>query len=183
MDDFVSIGEVTAPHGVRGEVRVWPRTDFPERFQRLERVFVRRPGRVPQELAVERARFHKGFVIVKLEGVDTRDDAAAARGAAASARRPRCRCPKTNTTSSRSWGLRSDEDGRELGVVKEVLFTGANDVYAVERADGSSCCCRPSKTWCCRRRRVAWWSGCCRGWSDGMRIDVLTLFPEMSGPL
>ena len=30
-----------------------------------------------------------------------------------------------------------DEDGRELGVVKEVLFTGANDVYVVERADGS----------------------------------------------
>ncbi|MFS8525234.1 MAG: ribosome maturation factor RimM [Limnochordales bacterium] len=139
MDDFVSIGEVTAPHGVRGEVRVWPRTDFPERFQRLERVFVRRPGRVPQELAVERARFHKGFVIVKLEGVDTRDDAETLRGALLQVPGDQVvPLPEDHYYVFQIVGLEVvDEDGRELGVVKEVLFTGANDVYVVERADGS----------------------------------------------
>ena len=38
--EWVTIGVVTAPHGVRGEVRVMPLTDFPDRFFELERVFV-----------------------------------------------------------------------------------------------------------------------------------------------
>src|SRR5690606_28133460 len=121
MNDFVSIGEVTAPHGVRGEVRVWPRTDFPERFQRLERVFVRRPGRVPQELAVERARFHKGFVIVILGGVDTGDVVESLRGALLQVPGDQVvPLPEDHFYVFQIVGLEVvDEDGRELGVVKE----------------------------------------------------------------
>src|SRR5690554_3841069 len=140
MDELVSIGEVTAPHGVRGEVRVLPLTDFPRRFQGLARVFVRRRHETaPEERAVERTRFHKGFVIVKLEGVDDRDAAETLRGALLQVGRDQVHpLPEGQYYVFDIVGMHVvDEDGRDLGVVRDVLFTGANDVYVVEKPDGS----------------------------------------------
>src|SRR5690606_14491238 len=79
------------------------------------------------------------FVIVKLEGVDTRDDAETLRGALLQVPGDQVvPLPEDHYYVFQIVGLEVvDEDGRELGVVKEVLFTGANDVYVVERADGS----------------------------------------------
>lgn len=140
MDELVAIGEVSAPHGVRGEVRVVPLTDFPERFRRLERVFVRRPRQAePEERTVERTRFHKGFVIVKFEGVDDRNEAETLRRALLQVAPEDVHpLPEGQYYVFDIVGLHVfDEDGREIGVVKDVLFTGANDVYIVRKSDGS----------------------------------------------
>lgn len=138
MDELVSIGEVTAPHGVRGEVRVLPLTDFPERFRGLKRLFVKRPQQAAEERGVERVRFHKKFVILKLEGVDTRDDAETLRRALLQVAPDEVYpLPEGYYYVFQVIGLRVfDEDGRKIGVVEDVLFTGANDVYIVKTADG-----------------------------------------------
>lgn len=140
MDELVAIGEVSAPHGVRGEVRVVPRTDFPERFRGLKRVFVRRSrNAAPEERKVERTRFHKGFVIVKFEGIDDRDEAEALRRALLQVAPDEVHpLPEGHYYVFEIVGLQViEEDGREIGVVKDVLFTGANDVYIVQKSDGS----------------------------------------------
>lgn len=139
MDEFVSIGEVTAPHGVRGELRVLPLTDFPERFHDVKRLFLRRPHQqAAEERTVERVRFHKQFVIVKFEGVDSRDEAETLRRALLQVPPDEVYpLPEGHYYVFEIVGLRVfDEDGRDIGVVKDVLFTGANDVYVVEAADG-----------------------------------------------
>ena len=51
--EFIVIGEITKPHGVRGEMRVKPHTDEPERFSWLEQVYVGETS--PRLMAVEKA--------------------------------------------------------------------------------------------------------------------------------
>ena len=60
--DRIVIGKAGAPHGVRGEMRVIPLTDFPERFQELEHVYVG-----DELMDVEDCWYHKQFVIMKLK--------------------------------------------------------------------------------------------------------------------
>ncbi len=68
---FLVIGQIGKPHGVRGEMRVVTHTDLPERFSWLEEVYV---GEVdPILLPIEKVRFHKNWVLLKLAGYDDRD--------------------------------------------------------------------------------------------------------------
>ncbi|MCA9959461.1 MAG: hypothetical protein KC443_10530, partial [Anaerolineales bacterium] len=68
---FLVIGQVLKPHGVRGEMRVIPHTDTPERFEWLETVYIGESN--PQQVAVESVRFHKNWILLKLVGYDDRD--------------------------------------------------------------------------------------------------------------
>lgn len=75
--DLIRIGQVTAPHGVRGAVRVYPTTDFPERFTTLRRVFLDDPDR---PVGVRFRGFVKNLVILELEGITDRNAAERLRG-------------------------------------------------------------------------------------------------------
>jgi len=66
---LIAIGKAVAPHGVRGDVRVVPLTDYPERFRDTRTVRLD-DGRV---LTVEGAKFHKQFVLLKFRGLDDRN--------------------------------------------------------------------------------------------------------------
>lgn len=144
VNDFVTIGEITAPHGVRGEVRVLPLTDFPERFHGLKRVYLRAatkgttPTRPSGPVEVQSARWHKQFVLMKLHGIDGRDEADKLRRALVQVPVAEAHpLPPDTHYVFQLIGLEVYErDGRKLGVVQDVLATGANDVYVVERAEG-----------------------------------------------
>ena len=75
-EGFRAVGRVERPWGLRGEVKVLPLTDYPERFDPGARVFVGGEGR-----RVEHSRWHKGRVFVALAGVDRVEAAEALRGA------------------------------------------------------------------------------------------------------
>lgn len=80
----ILIGEISRPHGVRGEVKVRPRTNLPRRFDKLvgKKVWVEPEGR-PAEgrfLKVQRVRPHGDYVLVKFEGVDSIEEAGKLRG-------------------------------------------------------------------------------------------------------
>ncbi|MEW8977803.1 MAG: ribosome maturation factor RimM [Symbiobacterium sp.] len=75
--ELIRIGQVTAPHGVRGAVRVYPVTDFPERFTTLRRVLLGGPDR---PAAVKFRGFVKNLVILEIEGVTDRNQAEKLRG-------------------------------------------------------------------------------------------------------
>lgn len=83
MSDWVILARVRRARGIRGEVVVESVGSRPERFQPGLRVFVRRPGAEgdgdPAE--VERAWLNNGELVLKLKGVDTRNDAEPLRGA------------------------------------------------------------------------------------------------------
>lgn len=140
MDDteprFLVIGEVIKPHGVRGELRVTPHTDNPQRFLALQRVFVGRED--PQSMDVTAVRFHQNQVLLSLAGVTTRDAAEALRGA------------WLQVPLSEAVPLAEDEyflyeleglavyadTGEHLGELVEVLETKANNVFVVRGERG-----------------------------------------------
>lgn len=68
---FLLIGAIRKPHGVRGEVRVTPLTDVPERFTWLETAYLGTPQQA-QPITIESARLHQDIVLLKIEGYDDR---------------------------------------------------------------------------------------------------------------
>ena len=68
------IGEITSPLGLKGEMKVYPHTDFPERFDNIKKIGIEIDGEV-RVVKVKSSRFASGKVMIALEGVDTIDDA------------------------------------------------------------------------------------------------------------
>ena len=66
MEDFLQVGVITATHGIRGEVKVFPTTDDPERFLDLETVYLD-TGREKKLLTISSVKFFKQFVILKFK--------------------------------------------------------------------------------------------------------------------
>ena len=139
MEDLLQVGIITSTHGVRGEVKVYPTTDDPRRFRRLKEV-VLDTGREKLNLEIEGVKFFKQFVILKFKGLDNINDIEKYRQKSLYvARKNAVRLQRDEYFIADLIGLKvQDEDGTELGTVKDVIETGANDVYEVEMADGRS---------------------------------------------
>lgn len=139
MEDLLQVGIITSTHGVRGEVKVYPTTDDPRRFRRLKEV-VLDTGREKMNLEIEGVKFFKQFVILKFKGLDNINDIEKYRQKSLYVTRKNAvRLQRDEYFIADLIGLKvQDEDGKELGTVKDVIETGANDVYEVEMADGKS---------------------------------------------
>ena len=139
MEDLMQVGIITSTHGVRGEVKVYPTTDDPRRFRRLKEV-VLDTGKEKMNLEIEGVKFFKQFVILKFKGLDNINDIEKYRQKSLYVTRKNAvRLQRDEYFIADLIGLKvQDEDGKELGTVKDVIETGANDVYEVEMADGKS---------------------------------------------
>lgn len=131
----VMVGEVTAPFGIDGSVRVFPTTDFPERLLQLPKVTVDRLGGTRQ---VVMSRLSPPMAVMRLEGFTTRDQAETLRGAILMV--PEADLPKL-PEDEYYWhelvGMTvfEDETQRVLGTLAHILRTGAgHDVFEVERS-------------------------------------------------
>ena len=132
--EFFTIGHIVAPHGVRGDVRIYPDTDFPERFLEMKYAYI--DG---VKYAVKEARFHKRVVLVKFDGIDDRN------GAASLVKRE-IQIPRTELMPLAEGQYYIfdiigcsvfDKNGNLLGEVTDILRTGSNDVYVVTGEDGN----------------------------------------------
>ena len=139
MEDLLQVGIITSTHGVRGEVKVYPTTDDPRRFRRLKEV-VLDTGKEKMNLEIEGVKFFKQVVILKFKGLDNINDIEKYRQKSLYVTRKNAvRLQRDEYFIADLIGLKvQDEDGKELGTVKDVIETGANDVYEVEMADGKS---------------------------------------------
>ena len=122
------MGRVAAPWGVRGDLKVEPLTDFPERFRRGAALWLR--GR---RCEVERSRWSRGLVYLALSGIDSRDAAEELRGALLEVPENELTpLPEGQYYQFQVLGLEvRTPEGDLLGRLVEVLSTGANDVYVV----------------------------------------------------
>ena len=139
MEDLLQVGIIASTHGVRGEVKVYPTTDDPRRFRRLKEG-VLDTGKEKMNLEIEGVKFFKQFVILKFKGLDNINDIEKYRQKSLYVTRKNAvRLQRDEYFIADLIGLKvQDEDGKELGTVKDVIETGANDVYEVEMADGKS---------------------------------------------
>lgn len=134
-EPLLAIARVVAPHGLKGEVKADLLTDFPHRFRETTEVWV---GSPPLRRRVERARVQRGQVLLKLEGVDTREQAEALRGQLVQVPESRAvRLPRGQYFWHQILGLEvRDRSAGSLGRVAEILETGANHVYVVRGERG-----------------------------------------------
>lgn len=134
-DAYLAVARIVAPHGIRGEVRSEVITDFPDRLKRTERLF-RGEDHVPT--ALERVRIDKHGAILKLAGVESRDDAERLRGQMLYvAEAEAVRLPSDSYFWHQVIGLSVRSDvGEELGRVADIIQTGSNDVYVVRSDAG-----------------------------------------------
>ena len=132
--DQVVVGVVRGPHGVRGEVKVDPRTDVPERFSKGARLRCEGLG----EVVLASARGAGNAPIVRFAGYATRTAAEQLRGRHLSVSRSEARrAAKGGYLWADLLGLRAESpSGAALGTVREVLRAGETDVLVV-RADGA----------------------------------------------
>ena len=132
MEQLLQVGIITQTHGVHGEVKVFPTTDDPERFLDLEYVFLD-TGREKKKLTIQSVKFFKQFVILKFKGINNINDIERYK-----------RCPLL-VDRENAVELEEDEyfiadmigmnvlteDGEIFGTLKDVIETGANDVYII----------------------------------------------------
>ena len=137
MEDFFQVGIITSTHGLKGEVKVFPTTDDVKRFKRLKEVILD-TGKERIDLEVESAKFFKQFVILKFKGIDHIDDVEKYRKASLYVTRKNAiRLNRDEYFVADLIGLKvQDEDGTEIGVLRDVMETGANDVYIIDLNDG-----------------------------------------------
>lgn len=137
MEDFLQVGVITATHGIRGEVKVFPTTDDPERFLDLETVYLD-TGREKKLLTISSVKFFKQFVILKFKEFDNINDVEPFRKKSLLVTRDQAvPLEEDEYFIADLIGLRviTDED-KGLGELTDVLETGANDVYQVTDENG-----------------------------------------------
>lgn len=130
------VGQVVAPFGIKGEVRVRPETDFPERFRKLTEVRLELPSGEDRRAQVTAARVSARGVLVRLAGCESREQAEELRGAWIKVRPSMAApLPAGSYYLHQILGLHAfTVDGRDLGEVTEVIRTGAHDVYVTAAA-------------------------------------------------
>jgi len=136
MEDMLQVGVITQTHGVRGEVKVFPTTDDVNRFKKLKQVILD-TGKETMPLEIQSVKFFKQFVILKFKGIDNINDIE---------KYKRC---SLYVTREHAVALEEDEyfiadmigmevcteDGSIFGTLRDVIETGANDVYVIENAE------------------------------------------------
>lgn len=127
----IVIGKIIAPVGTRGEMKVILLTEFPERFDAGSELTLRLPVGECKRVKVQNQRIYKEGLAMNLEGVGTRDEVEALRGAEFVIDADELHdLPSGGFYLFDIIGLRVVvEDGRECGEVTEILQGGANDVY------------------------------------------------------
>ena len=133
MEEYLRVGVISSSHGIKGEAKVFPTTDDPKRFKKLKRIFLDLEDE-KREVQIEQVKFFKQFVILKFRGYDNINDIERYK-----------RCP---LLVEREHAVPLEEDeyfisdmigmkvvtdgGEEFGVLKDVMTTGANDVYVID---------------------------------------------------
>lgn len=137
MDDMLRVGVITSPHGIQGEVNVFPTTDDPAQFQ-IWKTLILVNKKEQREIGIVSAKYFKQMVILALDGVENRDQAEAMRQAELYIRRDQARpCAENENYISDIIGLKAvSDEGEELGRCSDVFQTGANDVYEITCRDG-----------------------------------------------
>ncbi|ARP42187.1 Ribosome maturation factor RimM [Geobacillus thermodenitrificans] len=141
MERWFNVGKIVNTHGIRGEVRVISRTDFPEeRYKKGNKLYIfRERDSEPVEVTVKSHRVHKSFDLLSFEGYDSINDVEPFKGAMLKV--PESQLGELNEGEYYFHEIIDctvvTEAGETIGKVKEILTPGANDVWVVRRQDGT----------------------------------------------
>ncbi len=129
MEQFITIGEIINSHGVHGELKILPLTDDLKRFRKLKKVYID-----DNEKMVSWCKLQSNKVILKIEGIDTINDAIKYKTKLLKVQRE----DAVKLAEGRYYEADiidctvEDENGVYLGKINEIIHTGSNDVYWIK---------------------------------------------------
>ncbi|MBP1949101.1 ribosome maturation factor RimM [Virgibacillus litoralis] len=137
-EKMLNVGKIINTHGIRGEVKVLRISDFDDRFEVGGTLFLVKENEAPIELEITSHRIHKGFDLLQFKGIDNIGDVEHYKGAF------------LKITEGQLTDLEEDEyyyheiigcdvymhSGEKIGVIKEILSPGANDVWVMKQEKG-----------------------------------------------
>ena len=138
-EDWLTIGRIVAPQGLRGEVRVYPETDFPERFEEPGQRWLLRPQATePEAITLEFGRFlpNKNLYVVQFAEIEDRTAAEELRGAQVlvpAADRPELAPGEFHYLDLVGLTVIDQASGQVLGTVVNLIAAG-NDLLEIERS-------------------------------------------------
>jgi 16S rRNA processing protein RimM len=129
------IGRILGVHGIKGELKILPLTDNPERFFNLDSIAIQN-GKREQEYAISNCRIHKGHVLLLLNEIDNRNDAELLIGKEIAIPRDQAvDLGEDEFFIEDLMGLPVYNEGVYLGKISYVLQTGGVDVYTITEGD------------------------------------------------
>ena len=139
MEKWFNVGKIVNTHGIRGEVRVISRTDFAEdRYKVGNTLYLFRENKEPLELKIASHRTHKNFNLLTFEGYPNVNDVEPLRDGI-------LKIDESQLTELDEGEFYFHEiigctvftdEGKEVGIIREILTPGANDVWVVKGASG-----------------------------------------------
>ncbi|MCI6887411.1 MAG: ribosome maturation factor RimM [Lachnospiraceae bacterium] len=137
MEQTLRVGVISSTHGVRGEVKVFPTTDDVNRFKKLKTVILD-TGREQLTLHIESVKFFKNMVILKFKEFNNINEIEKYKGKDLLVTRDQAVKLQPNENFIADLiGLKVvTDEGNAFGILKDVLQTGANDVYVIEDVEG-----------------------------------------------
>ena len=132
MEQFLQVGVISSTHGIRGEVKVFPTTDDATRFKQLKSVLLDM-GKERIGLEIQSVKFFKQFVIVKFKGIDNINDIERYKGRSLLvSREDAVELDKDEYYIADLIGMDVFTEEGHFGVLRDVMETGANEVYIVD---------------------------------------------------
>ena len=137
MEQYLRVGVISSTHGLKGEVKVFPTTDDPERFRKLKKVYLD-TGKDYMPLKVTGIKFFKNQVILKFQEFQDNNEIEKYRGKDLLIDREQAvpLAENENFIVDLIDMDVYDEEEKRLGTLTDVLQTGANDVYVIETDEG-----------------------------------------------
>lgn len=129
--EFLAVGQLRRPHGVRGEIRMSVWTDFPERLKPGSIVYV---GKTPEAVHIESIRWHGADLLISFKEYPTRENVGLLRNQVVTvATDDLPPLPEGEIYIHEMIGMEvfNEDTGSSLGIVAEIIETGANDVIVV----------------------------------------------------
>ena len=131
--EFITIGKILSPWGIKGKLRVEVETDFSQRFASSSKVYIKQ-----QPMTIDSAEWHKGKAIIKINTIDCIEDAANLRGQPVEINHDQLQpLPEGQYYHFQLIGLEvQTTQGESLGKITEILTMPSNDTYVVDGTRG-----------------------------------------------
>ncbi|WP_096269910.1 ribosome maturation factor RimM [Paucisalibacillus globulus] len=137
-EKMFTVGKIINTHGIRGDVKVLRVSDFEERFDIGNTLYLFTGDKLVSELIIDGHRIHKGFDLVHFKGLDNINDVEHFKGS--SLKIPESQLSELGENEYYYHEIIGCEvftgEGESLGFVKEILSPGANDVWVVKPSKG-----------------------------------------------
>ena len=133
MDKYIEIGKIVNTYGIKGQLKIVPYTDNIKRFEKLKKIYINE-----KEYLIENVKYIKNIVILKLQGINTIEQAEEYRNLYMYIdRKDAIKLPKDTYFIRDLIGIEVyTNDGEKLGRIDDIFKTGSNDVYVVRNSLG-----------------------------------------------